>query len=117
MRVAMFLKSFGIGKNSNQFPLLTIKTLMSLRKKVKEKTITVEDCEMIDHYMCSIGMEAHLEKLLQEDDVLSLDQIEDVFKYDDPDDLDDLTAINVTDSLLACIRLLRQRIYRGEKIY
>jgi hypothetical protein len=110
------LKSLGIGY-ANQFPLLTFKMLLAFRRKVNDGTITIEDCELIDHYLRTIGLEGYLEKLLSEDGISSFDEIENVYKYDDPHDPDDMTATNVSGSLLKCIRLLRQRIYRGEKIY
>jgi hypothetical protein len=101
---------------STDYPLLTREFLAALEKKVDAMLTTKQDCELIDHYMTSIGWSGFLLARFREEGVDSFDDIDEAL-IEDPDDDDDLTADGVTGYLLGCIHVLQIRLKRGEKIY
>lgn len=109
-------KKFQTTVITSDYPLLTREFLETLEKKVDSMKTTKEDCELIDHYMTSIGWSGYLLGCFQEEGVSSFDEIDEAL-IEDPDDDDDVTADAVTGSLLGCIHVLQMRVNRGQKIY
>lgn len=97
------------------YPMLTMELLQGLRVKILRGKTTASDCALLDHYLTSIGAEGHLQKMLMKYGVLSFDDIRSAL-IQTPGGVD-FVPLEITYSLIGCIRGLAKRVARGEKIY
>jgi hypothetical protein len=89
--------------------------LNGLKRKVLRYKTTAADCELIDHYLTSIGLTGFLQRILTESGVLSFDDIKDALVADP--DIVDFTPFEITLKLRLCIANLKRHVAAGEKIY
>jgi hypothetical protein len=99
---------------TKEYPVLTLEMLGELERKVDQEIATLEELELIDHYMTSIDDNDIKETLIEE----GLDYLE-VYLYvlKDKRHNEQIKGARVTGHLLGCIHVLQRRVRSGEKIY
>jgi hypothetical protein len=106
--------------DTKEYPPLTDEMLIALEKKVNLMLTTSEDCELIEHYMASIGKPGVLLEAFREEGVFSFEDAEDIIETGRDEDYEDdykFRPDGLAGSLLGCIHILQRRLKRGEKIH
>lgn len=99
---------------TKQFPLLTLEKLAVLERKVDMDLATLEDLELIDHYLTSINKNDIHEELVKEG-LLSLEEYLLLLKA--KGHYEEMKAIRIRACLWGGVHLLQLRVKRGDKIY
>jgi len=99
---------------AHEFPLLTKEKLAVWERKVDMGIATLEELELIDHYMTSINDNDIIEELVREG-IYSLEEYLILLKV--KGDYEETKAARLTGHLLGCIHVLQSHVQRGEKIY
>ncbi|HZY79641.1 MAG TPA: hypothetical protein VFE50_08970 [Cyclobacteriaceae bacterium] len=99
---------------NKEFPILTLEKLAILERKLEMQLATLEDLELIEHYLTSIDMNDMKEEFRKEG-LYSLEEYFYLLKVDRYPER--LRAASITGYLLGSVHGLQDLVQDGQKIY